>query len=453
MADKNRNKGKSKGHQQNGGGGRVGSVTESIKNTEIGRKRNRNESKLREKRRDIERQQGVFHIRVNDGRLTDVFAAIRGEVGSYAYPGGNQPSLHFNVQKEVRKHDVIPVIRFESVQENHELSGEVFDEKVYLPCSYIEQFGKNFKSKMTDMRAVATQELICDYFTHILDEAQEAMFAARESEFQKTAIAQSSSNREAMLREICGQYLVQVKQGNAVFEVDTGNLKVVASTVPGLSASSVFVPVACLFKETLNQVTDDAIYEKQCAIHAFIRTELADVIEKVRTAADTAVEIPLTASGKPMGAKELAKQKKKLAAEIAQLNEQAKKAAALEAMRKAAMSVKTAAMTGRIGYVDMCDETGELIVQYRESGADKIAEVAFIGDNHILRLAKVTVGTKVFVGQILAGKIDGNDFGASKLTKEEVHAKTSLIGFIRNKLEQAHILLPKREPAKLKLAA
>lgn len=458
MAKKEQQKGNGKGHQKKGsGGGRVGSVAENIKNTEGGRSIRRNENKLRDRHQMEERDRGVFHARVNEGRSNDLVAAIiRGEPGSYAWPGGNEPSLHFSVGKEIRRHDTVQAVRFEAVQKGHELEGCVFDPKVWVNAADILKHGENFKSRAPDRLMAATQELICQYMALKLEEAFVPEENESEAETPSSAhLRLATSNLGGIADEVAGFYLFEENERKVVVEVfhakSKVNLKVVYSEVPELTACGAFVPVHLLSAETLDQITPDHVYAQQCAIHAFVKPKLASWKKENETV--KAVDVPLTASGKPMGAKELAKQQRKAAEAALAARKEADRKAALQAMRARAMSVTTAAMTGKIGYVDFSGNQGDLIVQHRESGGDKIVEVAFIGDNHILRLAGVDVGTKVFHGQIMAGKIDASDHGVNKLTKEEIHAKTSFIGFVRGKLEEAHIRLPARQPANLKLAA
>ncbi len=273
---KGSNKGQGKQNPVN-----LGSVTESIKLTEAGRSRARNVARLLEARRNDEREVGIFHTRVNGGRSTDILAALAGEVGSYAYPGGSEPSIHFSVTREVRKDDTVPVIRFEAAQKGHKLIGTTFDPKVYVPCYYVQKYGLDFKSKHKSKLASATQELIVRYFTEVIGLTPSVPETAQTKQDDEI-FQNASTNHKTMLGEKEGLYLIPSAQGDVVVEVFARNekafLRVEASKNPGIEPSPMYLPVYLLFKERLDQVTPDDVYEKQFALYIFIRTELSDVI-------------------------------------------------------------------------------------------------------------------------------------------------------------------------------
>lgn len=277
-------KGSNKGHgKQNPVN--LGSVTENIKLTEIGRSRTRKVARLLDARRHDERQNGTFHARVNEGRSTDIMAALAGEVGSYAYPGGNEPSVHFSVTKEVRKFDAVAVIRFEAVQKGHELAGTTFDPRIYVPCYYIMKYGFRFQSNSKDQLVAATQKTIVYYLAEAIGlpplESETTAVEQGDPIFQN-----ASTDHKSMLGEKNGLYLVPSAQGDVVVEVftrdDKAFIKVAASKNVEIELSRVYLPVYLLFKDRLDQVTTDEVYEKQFALYLFIRTELGDMINNTK---------------------------------------------------------------------------------------------------------------------------------------------------------------------------
>ena len=157
--------GKSKGHgKQNGAGGSIKGPTCAVDSAN-GRKISRSEEERLERARLAEIEAGTYYTRLNAGRSTDIASASRGDLGEYAHPGGNEPSLHFNVQRDIGPKGSRSVIRFETVQRCHELEGRPFNPGTYLPAFYVEKFGKDFRSIAQDPLVASTQELICHYLT------------------------------------------------------------------------------------------------------------------------------------------------------------------------------------------------------------------------------------------------------------------------------------------------
>lgn len=278
-------KGSNKGHgKQNPVN--FGSVGRNAQRAEDERARNRKVARLLEARRDGERQEGTFHARVNEGRSTDIMAALAGEVGSYAYPGGNEPSVHFSVTREVRKLDTVAVIRFEAVQKGHTLVGTTFDPRIYVPCYYIMKYGFRFQPKSKDPLVAATQKTIVYYLAEAIGLTPLAS-ETTEAEQEDPIFQSASTDHKSMLGEKDGLYLIPSAQGDVVVEVftrgDKAFIKVAASKNLEIELSRVYLPVYLLFKDRLDQVTTDEVYEKQFALYLFIRTELGDVINHTKS--------------------------------------------------------------------------------------------------------------------------------------------------------------------------
>lgn len=463
------NNGSNGGKKGGNGAGSTKDRGRMIAESEGGRATKRNHRKSLDVRRNNERETGEFYLRTNEGRSADIAAACRGEVGNYAFPGGNAPSLHFNVQKEVGKQGSLSVIRLETVQRGHELEGEVFDQKVFLPSFYVEKFGGEFRSRFDDRLAASTQELICHYMADQLGfgtnfdevEVAETTYEQTGTETFDSMFARASDDMKSMLNGIVGLYGLTTGEGQVILEVFTGkrsNLQVIDSTDPQVSAERVYIPVKCVFHNTLDKVTDDKTYGLQLAIYTFIRSELGQLILEIKkereearkalrsdlleihtAAIDAGREAVKLASAEPQG-KAGKKQLKKMADKMRQQEAWAAQQRVIENMRRDAISLREAA-TGKQGWVVMTHTSGDLIVLYGMVGPDKIAQVVHLDRNHILRLAGVDVGTKVYVGQVRAGEIDRIDQVNHRLTAEQVKAGNALITHLRDQLEANGIKL------------
>lgn len=286
MAKQKAKEGQGKGAGKGNGKQRAvnfGSVGRNAEQADSGRSRKRNQARLLETHRGTEREAGTFYSRVNEGRFTDIAAALAGEAGSYAYPGGNEPSIHFNVTKEVCRTDTVSVIRFETIQRGHKLREALFDPKIFVPCHYVTKYGFGFRSNSKDRLAAATQELIVHYFAGEIGLTPSSVSEAVEGEKEINPIFQNASiDHKAMLAEVAGLYLVSSAEGDVVIQVfeknDKACLRVKASMNPGICSSSAYFPAYFLFRPTLEQVTSDETYARQFALFMFLRTELSGLI-------------------------------------------------------------------------------------------------------------------------------------------------------------------------------
>jgi hypothetical protein len=285
-----------------------GDVSKNTANAEAGRTSKRNTHHMKEQRRSIERQEGTLYPRVNGGRSTNLLAAIRGEVGSYAYPGNENPSVHFNVQKEVGAQGSMSVIRLESIQHGHSISGKIFNPFIFLPCFYIEKFGTNFRSRLENRLGAKTQELICNYFASECDytamEEIESEVPSLGAEKMEESIdekfARANLDMSQMLAGKPGLY--GYKNGDGVvllgvFIAKRTSIEVVESTVPGIEASPAYIPVHLLMQKTLDRplTVSEETYSNQLTLYVFLRSELANFFGQP------------AANEKPLGAKEMKK--------------------------------------------------------------------------------------------------------------------------------------------------
>lgn len=444
MAQKKQQQGRG-GNQNNSG--RAGNVGENIVKSDGGRERKRKHAQNVEEMRNKERKDGTFHLRVNGNRSNDLKAALNGVCGSYAYPGGNQPSIHFTVAREAGRGGPIFVIYLESIQEGHELAGRVTDPKVYTPCHYVARYGENFSSRLSDRVAKATQELVCQYLAR--ESSLDFNDGDTGGDTADNLIERASHNMADLPAGRPGLYYKKATgEGEVVLEVFINNnskpsVRVVESTVPNLVASRAFIPVHLLYHDTIEQVTDEDTYALQVMLFSFLKVELAELLLPLPIA--VTVEQP---TEKKMGKKEQAKLARRQAEEKARAAEKADNEAKLRAMRDQALPMSRIA-SGAIGYADMSNLSGDLIVLFGKDGADHVAQVTHIGAKHMLRLVGVDVGTRVYGGQILNGHVDRLDHGADKLSADKVKALNALIGYIRDRFTEHNIRIPERKKANL----
>lgn len=333
------------------------------------------------------------------------------------------------MQKEVGPKGSIFVIRLESIQQGHKLEGSPFDSKVFLPTFYVRKFGKSFSSKMPDRLTARTQEMICHYLAdHVPccnDEKEEEVVETIEQMYARADITE-----QAMCSMISGKpglYGRKTGEGILILSCFIGKrpcIEVVASTISNISPSNAFLPVHLLTHKVLEQVTDDNTYARQLALYMFLRNELAELLIQP----------------KPSGKKEEKKAAIKQAAKTAQASEQAAEQVAIANMRKSAVSLSEAA-TGRMGYVVMTHASGEMIVLFGQVGADKVVQVVHLSAKHMLKIAGVDIGDKVYLGQLLHGKIDRIDAMNHRMSPEQIKTCDALIKHIRDHLKDARITL------------
>ena len=440
MAQKKQQQGR--GNQNNSG--RAGNVGENIAKSDGGRERKRKHAQNVEDVRNKERKDGTFHLRVNANKSNDLKAALNGVCGSYAYPGGNKPSIHFTVAREAGR----GVFYWESTGKGHELASCVVpDPTVYIPCHYVTRYGENFSSRLSNKVAKATQEFLCRYlareYSLNFDDGDTGEDTADD------LIERANHNMADLFAGKPGLYYKKATgEGEVVLEVfinknSKPSVRVVESTVPNLVASRAFIPVHLLHRDTIERVTDEDTYALQVMLFSFLKVEPPELLLPLPIA--VTVEQP---TEKKMGKKEQAKLARRQAEEKARTAEEEDSKAKLEAMRKQALRMSRIA-SGAIGYADMSNLSGDLIVLFGKDGADHVATVAYIAAKHMLRLVGVEGGTRVYGGQILNGHVDRLDHGADKLSADKVKALNALIGYIRDRFTEDNIRIPERKKANL----
>jgi len=447
-----------------------GDIGKSIERTESGRAPIRKHRNMMETRREAERQNGSFYLRTNAGRSNDLYAALDGQIGDYAFPGGDQPSTHLNVQKEVGRLGAMAVLRLETIQYGHDLQHEIFDPNIFLPCYFVKKSGLDFCSRLSERLSSTTQELICHYLAMQLqtsagvDDSSATQDIALESvpepimeltpETFEQALSRSNKSMEDLLAGKPDLYGHETVSGAVLVDCFIGGprnlpcIEVTGSTHANVVASDAFLLVHNLRKVTLDRssgVSDD-LYQQMHAIHAFFRNEFKDLLTKQP-------EVPILNAQKQPGKKEQKKLVWKKAMKIAEATARASEESKVANMKKGAISIREAAMSGKPGWVDLSNKSGDLIVLFGTIGVDKVIQVNHIDKAHMLRLAGVDEGSKVYLGQILKGEVDRMDQLNHRLSSEQVKTANALIGYIRDKLTEAHIKLHKLPTPSLRLVA
>ena len=222
MAKQQTNPGSTGGKKGGNGAGTTKDRVKMIEGSEGGRESKRKMRKAAERRRAEQIQTGTFYVNLNEERSNDIIAACAGQVGIYAYPGGDKPSLHFNVQNEVGKLGTMPVIRFETVQRGHELEGEVFNRGTYVPCFYVAKFGLDFRSRSQDRLMASTQELICHYLANALpntiSESEQKQDPVMSVEEIYAGSKSSQEDLQAMLEGVIDTYGIKTAKGIVILK-------------------------------------------------------------------------------------------------------------------------------------------------------------------------------------------------------------------------------------------
>ena len=107
------------------------------------------------------------------------------------------------------------------------------------------------------------------------------------------------------------------------------------------------------------------------------------------------------------------------------------------------------AVSGRVGYVDMSDGTGELIIQVTKTNSDpdvKVMQmtVAYIGTDHTLCAQGVRVGDSIGSGHLMSGNYGQIDVGKGGVSLDRAGIKDLLIRYIQSQLRTAGIHIGKR---------
>lgn len=432
-----------------------GSVTDNIKNAEIGRARARNLRHQNEGKRAQEVQSGRFYSRINNGRSRDVVAACNGEIGEYAFPGGDTPSVHVSVSKEVGPNGAMSVIRFEAPQRGHELEGAVFDSTVFLPAHYVRKFGTSYTSNKAGLVG-KTQNLICHYMAKLLENP--ASFE-KEDEPKEVTIEElyarvktSEDNiRNMVYDDVLGEYGFKTGYGTLIVSSFVKNgkaaIKVKASSVPGVEVSDAYLYTYLLHKKTLDQYVDDETYGHQLNLFTFLQNNMPEKAAK-------RLEVVLKENGRPMGKKELAKRAAAAckSAKAKPLNVGGEiDSLKVEEMKRHAIPLRDAALLGKMGFVTLGHSSGEMVVFYGQVGVDKVVRIDHLSESHVLRLAGCEVGMSVYIGQIMVGEIDRIDQINHKMTAGQVISANAFIRHLREQLAEIRVSFPDRKGPNLRL--
>jgi hypothetical protein len=437
------------GNGGNNNKGVHGDVAANTVRSQAGRERKHNAAILLHEKREAGRADGSFYLMANadrTGGIEGVQMACSGVAGDYAYPGGDQPSVHYFVQNEVRVNGTTAVIRLESIQKGHPLHGTIFNQDIYLPCFYVEKFGTAFNSRAEERIMKATQEVICHYLAGLLYSRQEVSDVVQE-EVESVV----SENMADALDGVPGFYRYTSDAGTVVFKVFVTKYpvaRIVQSNMESVTPSDIYLPLKLVKLDALTAGNQpEEVIKQQQAIFELLKDIATDL-----KAANIVNAPAVKPEKKTPGAKELAKQAKKAAAAKVQTAEEKHYAKVLKTIRQNTIT-SIAAVNGKLGFVEMSNLSGELIVNFGMIGNDRVVTVAHIGEKHMLRIAGVDTGTKVFAGQILNGLIDRIDAANLRMSQEDVKRGNALIGYIRDHFSSNGIHLRQRKVPDLKKVA
>ncbi len=246
-------------------------------------------SKALDERRELLRQNGTFYTEKNGDRSNDIFALEAGISGQYAFPGGGEPSAHFEVYNNGTPEKPFKVIRFQGSQRGHVLPGNLNTE-VFLPVHILRE--NEFYSKCTGEWA-CTQTAIFKYLTGMIDSTRE--LCAKEVEKNKEELLNSGSVdlRSIFTAKNGDTFTVALKKktgehGKILIAVDEWaarkTIRVVASSfAPITGGLNWFLPVSCLEYSTLIKVTSDEVFAQQCELHAALLWVLGELPEREAT--------------------------------------------------------------------------------------------------------------------------------------------------------------------------
>lgn len=273
-------------------------------------------------------------------------------------------------------------------------------------------------------------------------------YAAINAKRTDEAYDRASLSYSAFADGVAGTYGFMTPVGKVIVEVmNNGGEKpavyVTHSTVATIFADDDwFLVHQCLRYENVRQIGSTPLFRWQEAIHAFLRPFVADLYKP------KAVVV-----AQPMVPKILSKQELKAKAKAEAALQQKKiddlkvqnLSVALHHMEKNLISVAQAVIGGKLGYCDLSDSTGKLIALFGQEGNDRIVSVAFIGEDHVLRSAGVTVDAKVFGGYISHGI---NKQHSVKMMPEKFAMRTALAKYFRTQMEARGIKFRTGQTAK-----
>lgn len=260
----------------------MGNVAESIKSTKAGKLRKRHE---RKKKASCSASQKTEHLaQANAGRSSDILKMLEPTPGLYAFPGGNQPSVHLLVEEIVTIRGALHVIRIQEIQKGHILPQDLSTEH-YLPYHFVERFGKSFTSQFPGAAGKRLQDNLCRYLAQILAERQvleERVQEAKEEEQFSERLKRALSDLRPMRDNVFGDYVLE--DGTVVELVPSkdpllGNVKVVRGGEWCKLAikHNWFVPMKTLAFEELRKLekASGQMYAWQAQLHGMLREAFA----------------------------------------------------------------------------------------------------------------------------------------------------------------------------------
>lgn len=114
------------------------------------------------------KETGGFFVQQNAGRETNIFRLEAGEIGEYAIPGGDKPSVHVHVSEVGTPEKPLHVVYFDRAHEDSGLPGNLSTE-TYLPIWALSK--ESFLSKMDGHRGKTQNELF-SFLTGAIDDTR-----------------------------------------------------------------------------------------------------------------------------------------------------------------------------------------------------------------------------------------------------------------------------------------
>lgn len=232
------------------------------------------------KEREALKATGEFFLRQNDGRETDIFQIEAGEIGQYAIPGGDKPSVHLHVAEVGTPEKPLRVVYFDNAHEGSGLPGYLSKE-TFLPVWALSK--DSFTSRMDGHRAETQNELF-SFLTKAIDDTRVQVAKDKDANELTAILSKADKDLRGIKRSQIGLYAVTRGDDVAIFKVFIAkqvSVSVLRSTIPDLPASKAFLPAYLLEKDELKQMAtiSDAVYAGQLAIYNFLKPILDVLVD------------------------------------------------------------------------------------------------------------------------------------------------------------------------------
>lgn len=254
---------------------------------------------------------------------------------------------------------------------------------------------------------------------------------------------------------VLGVYGIKTEEGVIVVECfDCGgkpSIKVLASTVTGVSVAEYFLYCYLLEREHLQQVTGEYIFRKQLALFDFLKSNLP---KKPKVVNVTSADVVSIATGRAIDKKEQVKIARRAEAARVDLPRQV----AVKEMQRSTITLHQA-IAGSMGNIVLNGDGNHMaILQHYVVGADHLVKAMHLSDEHPLRKDGCIdtldgKATFVYVGQVRNGEVRSTDYYAERFSELEVKAKNALIGFLRQQLALVGLNLKPTLIAKMQKSA